>query len=101
MSRLCGDSNLLPGVEPQRGDAHLFDFLLSGSKQQVPVRPGWKRNLQRRNAGLHGAPGPVAHGCRATSAHTCRARAARKMQAHAMVSGWNLTNTLVLRLSFM
>lgn len=33
-------SNLLPGVEPQRGHADLLDLLLSGSKQQVPMRPG-------------------------------------------------------------
>lgn len=37
----------------------------------------------------------------AAAAPTCSARAARKMQAQAMVSGWNLTKTLVLRLSFM
>lgn len=47
---LRGDSNLLPAVEPQRGDADLLDLLLRGSEQQVPVGPGWKRDLQRREA---------------------------------------------------
>lgn len=59
---LCGtlrDSHLLPGVEPQRGDADLLDLLLGGSKQQVPVGPGRQRYLQRR-AGLAGAQDPAA-----------------------------------------
>lgn len=40
---------LLPGVKSERGDANLFDLLLSGSKQQVPVRFGWKRYLQKNH----------------------------------------------------
>lgn len=40
---------LLPGVKSERGDANLFDLLFSGSKQQVPVRFGWKGYLQNNH----------------------------------------------------
>lgn len=47
-------THLLPGVKPQGGDTHLLDVIFSWSKQQVPVRFGWKRDLQ---AGVTGSAG--------------------------------------------
>lgn len=47
-------THLLPGVQPQGGDTHLLDVVFSWSEQQVPVRFGWKRDLQ---AGVTGSAG--------------------------------------------
>jgi len=36
---------LLPGVEFEGGDADFFNFIVTGSKQQVPIGFGWQRYL--------------------------------------------------------
>jgi len=46
------DSYLLPGVEPEGGDADVTDLLLTGAKQKVPVRPGRQRHLVRQSSSL-------------------------------------------------
>lgn len=99
----CVLHHLLPGVQSQCSDADLFDLIFSGPEQQVPVRSGGQRDLQREACAFS----DFCNGNRITLGKavivtlTCRARAARKIQAQAMVSAWNLTKTLVLRLSFM
>ena len=58
-----GEPNLLPAIEPERGDADLLDLVLGGSKQQVPVGPGGQRDLQRGEAASE-EPWAQAHGRR-------------------------------------
>lgn len=105
---------LLPGVKLQGGDADLFNLIFSDTKQQVPMRLGGQRYLgkdgiKRLNTSISWTDGQWQWTKKKKKTLlaetlfplTCRALAARYMQAQAMVSAWNLTNTLVLRLSFM